>query len=91
MVMWGALGPLSEHFKRGGCHLRFCGGSRFFLAGAHGELSMASIKCQWPVYFGYANLMARAAGRQVSPGAEVPSEDLRRGVGHIAVRTGEVE
>ena len=46
-----------------------------FLAGAHRELSVALIKCQGSVYRGCANLMARAAGRQVSPGAEVPYED----------------
>ena len=42
-----------------------------FLAGAHRELSVALIKCQESVYRGCANLMARAACRQVSPGAEV--------------------
>ena len=40
-----------------------------FLAGAHRELSVALIKCQG------SNLLARAAGRQVSTGAEVPYED----------------
>ena len=45
------------------------------LAGAHRELSVALIKCQGSVYRGCANLLARAAGRQVSPGAEVPYED----------------
>ena len=45
------------------------------LAGAHRELSVALIKCQGSVYRGCANLMASAAGRQVSPGAEVPYED----------------
>ena len=44
----------------------------YFLAGAHRELSVA---CQGSVYRGCANLLARAAGRQVSPGAEVPYED----------------
>ena len=46
----------------------------FFLA-AHRELSVASMKSQGSVYRGCANLLARAAGRQVSPGAEVPYED----------------
>ena len=49
-----------------------------FLAGAHQELSVALIKCQGSVYRGCANLLAKAAGRQVSPGAEVPYEDCRR-------------
>ena len=49
-----------------------------FLAGAHRELSVALIKCQRSVYRGYFNLLARAAGCQVSPGAEVPYEDSRR-------------
>ena len=39
---------------------------------------MALIKCQGSVYRGCANLLVRAAGRQVSPGAEVPYEDCRR-------------
>ena len=46
-----------------------------FLAGAHREISVALIKCQGSVYRGCANLVARAAGRQVSPRAEVPYED----------------
>ena len=46
-----------------------------FLAGAHRELSGALIKCQGSVYRGCATLLARAAGRQVWPGAEVPYED----------------
>ena len=46
-----------------------------FLAGAHRELSVALIKCQGSVYRGCANLLARAAGCQVSPGAEVPYVD----------------
>ena len=46
-----------------------------FLAEARRELSVAMIKCQGSVYRGCANLLARAAGRQVSPGAEVPYED----------------
>ena len=46
-----------------------------FLAGAYRELSVALIKSQGSVYHGGANLVARAAGRQVSPGAEVPYED----------------
>ena len=46
-----------------------------FLAGAHRKLSVALIKCQGYVYRDCANLMARAAGRQVSPGAELPPED----------------
>ena len=46
-----------------------------FLAGAHRELSVALIKCQGSVYRGCASLMARAAGHQVSPGAEVAYED----------------
>ena len=45
-----------------------------FLAGAHRELSVALIKWQGSVYRGCANLLARAAGRQMSPGAEVPYE-----------------
>ena len=45
-----------------------------FLAGEHRELSVALIKFQGSVYRGCANLLARAAGRQVSPGAEVPYE-----------------
>ena len=37
------------------------------------------------------NLMTRAAGRQVSPGAEVPYEDWSKEVvGHIAAHTDEV-
>ena len=46
-----------------------------FLAGAYRELSVALIQCQGSVYRGCANLMARAAGWQASPGAEVPYED----------------
>ena len=46
-----------------------------FLAGAHRELSVALIKWQGSVYRGCANLLARAAGRPVSPGAEVPYLD----------------
>ena len=46
-----------------------------FLAGAHRKLSVALIKCPGSVYRGCANLVARAAGRQVSPGAEVPYVD----------------
>ena len=46
-----------------------------FLAGAHRELSLALIKCQGSVHRGCAHLLARAAGRQVSPGAEVPYQD----------------
>ena len=46
-----------------------------FLAGAHRELSVALIKCQGFVYRGCANLLARAAGRPVLPGAEVPYVD----------------
>ena len=46
-----------------------------FLAGAHRELSVALTKCQGSVYRGCANLLARAAGLQVSPGADVPYED----------------
>ena len=46
-----------------------------FLAGAHGALSVALIKCQGSVYRGCSNLLARAASRQVSPGAEVLYED----------------
>ena len=46
-----------------------------FLAGAHRELSVALIKCQRSVYRGYFSLLARAAGCQVSPGAEVPYVD----------------
>ena len=68
--------PLSEHFKRGGCRARgpaVTEGS--FLAGVHRELSAALIKCQGSVYRGCANLLARAAGRPVSPGAEVPYVD----------------
>ena len=65
-----ALSSLSEHFKRGPAVTKSS-----FLAGAHGELSVTLIKCQGSVYRGCANLMARAAGRQVSPGAEIPCED----------------
>ena len=54
-----------------------------FLAGAHRELSMALIKCQESVYGGCANLLARAAGRQVSPRAEVPYEERSVVVGLI--------
>ena len=46
-----------------------------FLAGAHRELSVSMITCQGSMYRGCANHMARAAGRQMSPGAEVPYED----------------
>ena len=46
-----------------------------FLAGAHRELSVTLIKCQGSVYRGCAKLMARAAGRQVSPGPEIPYAD----------------
>ena len=46
-----------------------------FLAGAHRELSVALIKCLGSVYRGCANLLARAAGRPVLPGAEVPYVD----------------
>ena len=46
-----------------------------FLAGAHRELSVALSKFQGSVYRDCAKLLARAAGRQVSPGAEVPYED----------------
>ena len=47
----------------------------YFLAGAHRKVSVASIKCQRSVYRGGAILVQSAAGRQVSPGAEVPNED----------------
>ena len=43
-----------------------------FLAGAHREHGVALMKFEGSVYRGCANLLARAAGRQVSPGAEVP-------------------
>ena len=46
-----------------------------FLAGAHRELSVALITCQGSVYRCCANVLARAAGRQMTPGAEVPYED----------------
>ena len=46
-----------------------------FLAGAHQELRVALVKCQGWVYCESANLLARAAGRQVSPGTEVLYED----------------
>ena len=46
-----------------------------FLAGAHRELSVALIKCQGSVYRGCANLLARAAGRPVLTGVEVPYVD----------------
>ena len=46
-----------------------------FLAGAHRELSVALIKCQGSVHRGCANLLAKAAGHQVSPGAEIPYQD----------------
>ena len=46
-----------------------------FLAGAHQELSVALIKFQGPVCRSCADILARVAGRQVSPGAEVPYED----------------
>ena len=36
---------------------------------------VALIKCQGSVYRGCANLLARAAGRPVLPGAEVPYVD----------------
>ena len=39
------------------------------------RLSVALIKCQGSVYRGCANLLARAAGRPVLPGAEVPYVD----------------
>ena len=45
-----------------------------FLAGAHRTLGVALIRCQASLYRGNANLLVRAVGRQVSPGAEVPSE-----------------
>ena len=48
-----------------------------FLAGAHRDLSVALIKCQGTMYRGCANLLARAAGHPVSPGAEVPYVDSR--------------
>ena len=47
----------------------------YFLAGAHRELTVAMIMCQRSVYRGCANLLTRAAGRHVSPGAESPYED----------------
>ena len=46
-----------------------------FLAGEHRKLSVALIKCQGSVCRGCANLMARAAGRQVTLGAQVPHEN----------------
>ena len=46
-----------------------------FLAVAHHEISVALIKCQGSVFVGCGNLMTRAAGRQVSPGAAVPYQD----------------
>ena len=46
-----------------------------FLAGAHQELSVVLIKCQKSVYRGCTNLLAKAAGHQESPGAEVPYEN----------------
>ena len=39
------------------------------------EQSVALIKCQGSAYRGCANLLARAASRQVSPGADFPYED----------------
>ena len=48
-----------------------------FLAGAHRELSVALMKCQGSVYRGCANLMARAAGCPVLPGAAVPYVEKR--------------
>ena len=63
-----------------------------FLAGAHRELSVALIKCQGPQYRGCAYLLARAAGRLLSPGAEVPYAGIRRVVvDHIVTRVGAVE
>ena len=64
------LNTLSEMAARGPAVTK---GS--FLAGAHRELSVALIKCQGSVYHGCANLLARAAGCQVLPGAEVPYVD----------------
>ena len=62
-----------------------------FLAGTQRELSVALIKCQGSVYRGCANLTARAAGRQVSPEAEVPCENGSRVVvGHVAAYLAEV-
>ena len=45
-----------------------------FLTDAHRELSVELIKCQGSVYRGCVNLLARAAGHLVSPGAEVSYE-----------------
>ena len=71
---YGYLGkPLVRHLKTLSEVVAVTKGS--FLAGAHRELSVVLIKCQGSVYRGCANLLARAAGRQVSPAAEVPYED----------------
>ena len=60
-----------------------------FLTGPRRELSVALIKCERSVYRGCATLLARAAGRQVAPRAEVPYEDCSRVVvGHIVARVG---
>ena len=47
---------------------------RSLVADAHRELSVTLIKCQGSEYRDCANLMARAEGCQLSPGAEVPYE-----------------
>ena len=70
-----AFNLLFENFKRGGGARGPAVTKCSFLAGTHRKLSAALIKCQGSVYRGCANLKVRAAGRQVSPGAEVPYED----------------
>ena len=46
-----------------------------FLASTHRELSVALVRCQGAMYRGCADLLARAAGREVFMGAEMPCEE----------------
>ena len=46
-----------------------------FLASTCRELSVALVRCQGAVYRGCTNLLARAAGREVFMGAEMPYEE----------------
>ena len=46
-----------------------------FLASSHRELSVALVRCQGAVYCGRVKLLARAAGREVFMGAEMPYEE----------------
>ena len=67
-----ARSPLSEHQSVVAAARGPAVTKGTFLAGIHRELNAALIKCQRSLYLGGANLLAWAAGRQVSPGVRYP-------------------